>query len=139
MGKVILVLSCIVMAAALIRVSIAPDPVPTNGATLLGVEMGPVRVSAAGYMLDVRYRVVDPVKARPLFERRQKPVLLDPDSGLKVGVASFDQTGPLRNSNTPQVGRRYVMMFQNPAGVVKAGDEVSLIVGDVEISNLLVQ
>ena len=40
-----------------------------------GVEIIFVRQTAAGYMLEFRYKVVDAEKAKSLFERQNKPML----------------------------------------------------------------
>ena len=38
-----------------------------------GIRIESLRLSASGYMLDFRYRVVDERRAKPLFERKIKP------------------------------------------------------------------
>src|SRR3970040_2188997 len=47
----------------------------------LGIRMEGLRLSAAGYILDFRYRVLDPVRAAPLMDRKIRPYLLDEASG----------------------------------------------------------
>lgn len=98
-----------------------------------------MRASGAGHMIDLRYRVTDADKAKTLFERKTKPYLLDQDSGRRVNVASSSQSGPLRNSNTPQQGRTYVMLFANAGNTIAAGDKVTLVIGDVTVEDLVVQ
>ena len=50
-----------------------------------------VRQTAAGYMLEFRYRVLDAEKAKPLFERRTKPVLTHAETGAKLHRADAGQ------------------------------------------------
>jgi|GEM_PF-678778 len=115
---------------------------PQNEATDLaekwGIEILGVRQSAAGHMLDFRYRVVDAEKASPLFVRQTKPYLIDQASGKVLAVPNLAKVGPLRSSNQPQAGRTYWMFFGNP-GVVKAGGKVSVVIGDFKVENLTVQ
>lgn len=103
-----------------------------------GVEVVSVRLAAAGHMVDFRYRVVDPEKARPLFARRNKPQLVEEATGRSLTVASTAKTGPLRSSNDPIAGRTYFIFFGNP-GDVKAGSRVSVAIGDFRAENLLVE
>lgn len=110
----------------------------TNLTEKWGIEILGVRQSAAGHMLDFRYRVVDAEKASPLFVRQTKPYLIDQASGKVLAVPNLAKVGPLRSSNQPQAGRTYWMFFGNP-GVVKAGGKVSVVIGDFKVENLTVQ
>jgi len=104
-----------------------------------GVELLGVRQTAAGYMLELRYRVMDPAKARPLFERKTKPLLVDEASGATFAVPTPPKTGALRNSNPPLAGHTYWMFFANPGGFVKPGRRVSVVIGDFRADGLVVQ
>jgi hypothetical protein len=104
-----------------------------------GVELLGVRQTAAGYMLELRYRVMDPAKARPLFERKTKPLLVDEASGATFAVPTPPKTGALRNSNPPLAGHTYWMFFANPGGYVKPGRRVSVVIGDFRADGLVVQ
>lgn len=95
-----------------------------------GVEILGVRPTAAGYMLELRYRVIDPEKAAALFDRRAKPELVDDESGARFSVPSPPTTGEMRNSNPPLAGHTYWMLFANPGGFVKPGRRVSVLIGD---------
>ena len=94
-----------------------------------GVEVVALRLTGAGYMLDFRYKVIDADKAAELFERANKPVLIHNATGARLEVPRPAKTGPLRPTNPPQAGRVYFMLFSNP-GVVEAGDEVTIEIGD---------
>jgi hypothetical protein len=104
-----------------------------------GVEIMYVRQTAAGYMLEFRYRVLDPEKAKPLFERRIKPVLTHAESGAKLIVPTPAKTGALRNSNSPIAGRTYWMFFANPGKLVQPGQHVSVVIGEFHADGLVVQ
>ena len=104
-----------------------------------GVEVMDVRQTAAGYMLEFRYRVLDAEKAKPLFERRTKPVLSHAESGAKLVVPTPAKTGALRNSNPPIAGRTYWMFFANPGKLVKPGNHVSVEIGEFRAGDLIVQ
>lgn len=104
-----------------------------------GVEVLFVRQTAAGYMLEFRYRVVDAEKAKPLFERRTKPLLTHSESGAKLIVPTPAKTGALRNSNPPLVDHTYWMFFANPGRLVKPGEHVSIEIGEFLAEDLVVR
>lgn len=104
-----------------------------------GVEILFVRQTAAGYMLEFRYKVVDAEKAKDLFERQTKPILTHIETGAKLIVPTPAKTGALRNSNTPKDGHTYWMFFANPGQLVKPGEHVSIEIGEFLVENLVVQ
>ena len=103
-----------------------------------GIQITGIRQTAAGHMLDFRYRVVDSDKARPLFLRQTKPYLIDQASGKVLAVPTTAKVGPLRTSDKPREGRIYWMFFANP-GVVKAGSKVTVVIGDFKAEDLTVE
>ncbi len=125
-----------VRPAALTRPLVASDAGAI--ASRWGIEIDTLRVTAAGYMLDFRYRVVDARKAKPLFERKTKPVLRDEATGAQLAVPVPPKTGALRNSNDPQAGRSYFMFFANPARFLKPGSLVTVSIGDFSVSGIRV-
>ena len=104
-----------------------------------GVEVMFVRQTAAGYMLEFRYKVLDADKAKALFERQTKPVLTHAESGAKLIVPTPAKTGALRNSNPPKDGNTYWMFFANPGKLVQPGDTVSIEIGDFLLEDLIVK
>lgn len=104
-----------------------------------GIEIMYVRQTAAGYMLEFRYKVVDAEKAQVLFERQVKPMLTHAESGARLIVPTPAKTGALRNSNPPKDGHTYWMFFANPGQFVKPGEHVSIEIGDFVVENLVVQ
>lgn len=104
-----------------------------------GVEVLFVRQTSAGYMLEFRYKVLDPEKAKPLFVRQTKPTLTHVDSGATFIVPTPPKTGALRNSNPPLADHTYWMFFANPGKYVKPGDLVTIEIGDFVAKNIIVE
>lgn len=104
-----------------------------------GIEVMFVREAAAGYMLEFRYRVLDPEKAKPLFVRQTKPLLTHLETGATMVVPTPAKTGALRNSNEPLPDHTYWMFFANPAKLVQPGDLVNIEIGDFVAENLVVR
>ena len=94
-----------------------------------GIRIESMRLTSAGHMLDFRYRVVDARKAKPLFERKTKPVLRDEASGVQMAVPVPPKTGALRSSNEPKAGRTYFMFFANPARFIAPGSLMTVTIG----------
>lgn len=104
-----------------------------------GVEVLGVRRVAAGHMLEFRYHVLDPKKAQPLFVRKSKPLLIDRKSGAALEVPRPPTTGALRNSDLPLANHDYWMLFVNPGGFVRPGNEVSVVIGEFRVDGLVVE
>jgi len=104
-----------------------------------GIQIAGIRLTASGFMLDFRYRVIDAKKAAPLFDRATNPYLIHQETGAKFMVPNPPKTGPLRTSNEPQQGRVYWMFFGNPGRYVKPGDKVTVVIGDFKAENLTVE
>lgn len=107
----------------------------------LGIKIVGLRRSAAGYMLDFRYRLSDPIKASPLLDRKVHPYLLDEATGAQLGVPDAPKVGQLRPTSRNKIipGRNYYILFANPGRYLHAGSKVTLIAGDTRISNLTVE
>jgi hypothetical protein len=104
-----------------------------------GVEVIYVRQTAAGYMLEFRYKVLDAEKAQPLFDRQTKPLLTHAESGARLIVPTPAKTGALRNSNPPLAGHTYWMFFANPGKLVQPGQHVNIEIGEFLVEGLIVQ
>lgn len=107
----------------------------------LGVRIRGVRLSAAGFMLDLRYRVLDAAKAAPLLDRKIAPYLQD-SSGARLGVPASPKIGPLRSTRRGgeiHMDRDYSMLFGNPGRYLKPGAKITLVVGEQKIENLIVE
>lgn len=104
-----------------------------------GIELVAMRSTAAGHMVDFRYRVLDAEKAAPLFKRQIKPYLIHQSSGKALGVPNTAKIGSLRNSNTPQNGRTYWMFFGNHHKLVQKGDKVTVAIGEFRATDIEVE
>lgn len=105
---------------------------------LFGVQLKGVRLASAGYMLDFRYHVTDAEKAKPLFDRRNPAILIDQETGAKMMVPVPPKTGALRSTRPPKAGRTYFMFFANPGQFVKAGQKVTVTIGEFKAEGLVV-
>lgn len=107
-----------------------------------GIKVESLRLSAGGYMLDFRYRVIDPDKAMPLFDHKVEPHLVDQETGVKSRVPSSPKVGSMRQKvrgGKPIADRIYFILFGNPEGNVKPGSKVTVAIGDFEAKDLIVQ
>jgi hypothetical protein len=107
-----------------------------------GIEIVAIRLSAAGQMLDFRYRVIGPDKAGPILDPKVKPYLIDQKSGAKFTVPITPKVGSLRQtsrSGPPQTNRIYFILFSNPGRSVQVGDKVTVVIGDFRAEDLIVQ
>lgn len=136
------------LAALLLGACAAPAPAPEAAApaatveAVYGITVDGLRLSAAGAMLDFRYRVVDAQKAAPLLDGRFKPYLVDEARGAKLGVPDTPVLGRIRQTSRNgkiMTDRTYFIMFGNPGKAVQSGDKVTLLLGQVKITDLVVQ
>ena len=104
-----------------------------------GIEVIRLFSTASGAMLDFRYKVLDPVKAAPIFDHHRKAYLVNEATKETLAVPTSAKTGQLRPTGTPEAGRSYYMIFSNLNRAFQKGDLVSLVVGDVLIPDLVIQ
>lgn len=107
-----------------------------------GVRIEGLHRSAAGSMLDLRYRVLDPGKAAPLLNGKIQPYIVDSARSAKLGVPDTPTLGRIRQTarnNVIRTDRSYFVMFGNPGKAIQSGDTVALYLGQVKISDLTVQ
>lgn len=120
--------------------SLNKNPEYTDIEDLLGIKISGLRLSAEGYMIDFRYKVIDPVKARPLFESGVKPFIEDQKTGSRFFVPNSPKIGPLRQMpRFPESGKVYFILFANPGKFLKHGDTVSVIIGKFRIENIKIE
>ncbi|MBE0576915.1 MAG: hypothetical protein IH613_13595 [Desulfuromonadales bacterium] len=106
----------------------------------LGIEVIAIRTTAAGSMLDFRFKVLDKDKAMPFFLKELKPHLIDENTGAALEVPVPAKGGPMRpTSRDPRVGITYFMLFGNPGNFVKKGNPVTIVVGENRVENLVVE
>ncbi len=105
----------------------APTPVEPYAEAPPPITVTAVRLSAAGYMIDLRYRVVDVERAWHAFNRKQRPLMHHEASGSTLIVPAPAYVGPLvQTSERPKPDRTYFIFFANPGKLVQPGDLVTL-------------
>jgi len=105
-----------------------------------GVKVVGLKLSGGGFMVDFRYRVTDVEKARQLFDRKVKPYLIDQTTGTKLLVPNAPKLGALRQMpKNPVANKNYFVLFANPGQIVKAGNKVTVVIGDFRAENLVVE
>ena len=114
------------------------DPIAQLAKTW-GIEITSLRLSAEGYFVDFRYKVIDPEKASPLLKPEAKPHLIDEASGKQLGVPTTPKLGALRQTaQRLQAGTIYYIFFGNSRGIVKPGAKVTVVIGDCRIEHVTV-
>jgi hypothetical protein len=104
-----------------------------------GVDVVGVRLLSSEWMLEFKYRVLDPDKAAPLLDQHAKPYLVDDVSGARLAVPAMENVGELRQHTTPDANRIYFMIFGNADKIVPRGGHVSVVIGQFQASGLPVQ
>jgi hypothetical protein len=105
-----------------------------------GIRVEGIRHSAAGYILDFRYRILDPEKASRLITRKNKPYLIDEATGIVCEVPNPPKVGPLRQTSVqPKSDVVYFILFANPGKRIQTGDKVTVVIGDLRVEGLVVQ
>jgi len=104
-----------------------------------GIDIVGVRLTASNWMLEFKYRVVDPKKAKSLLSRKAKPYLTDEASGAKLAVPAMENIGELRQAAEPEAGRTYYILFGNADRVVKQGNRVTVDIGDLHADGIVVE
>lgn len=107
----------------------------------IGVER--LTLTSSGYMLDFRYRILDPEKASKVTDRTVRPYLQDPESGVVFAVPSPPKIGPLRQSvaggQLPPKDKVLFILFANPGQNLQAGKRISVVLGDCRIDGVPIQ
>ena len=104
----------------------------------VGIKIVSLRPTAGGQMLDLRFQVIDPEKAKAVLDKNKKAYLLDGKTGKTLPVP-VTKAGSMRQATLkPEAGRIYFMLFSNPNRMVKEGGSVSLVIGDFRKDGLVV-
>jgi hypothetical protein len=119
------------------------EKITSDGAAVLrdkwGIEIVKLKITASGHIIDLRYRVLDPAKAFPVFDSKVKPSLIDERTGSNLSVYTAPRIGGMRQkARKPEIGRIYFILFGNQ-GIVEDGSKVALLIGDVKAENLTVE
>jgi hypothetical protein len=103
-----------------------------------GIDVVGVHRVSSGYMLRFSYRIVDPELARPLNEQTAKAYLIDEATGARLAVPAMENIGELRQTGTPKSDRTYFIIFGNPGKLVKTGNVVAVVIGNLHLGGLVV-
>ena len=105
-----------------------------------GIDAPNVKAVEEGVILRFSYHVLDPVKAKPLFDKKLNPVLECPEKGIRLVIPSMEKVGQLRQA-PPQVegGKSYWMAFSNTGRPLKPGDRVDIVIGNFRARGLQVE
>jgi hypothetical protein len=104
-----------------------------------GIKIERAVLSAGGYMVDFRFRVLDTAKAAPILNRTTHPHLVDQATGAKFIVPNPPKIGQLRSGRTIKQGAAYFILFANPGKYIKSGNKVTVVVGDFQARDIVVQ
>jgi hypothetical protein len=141
MGSIGMLAGCVTAPTSDLLGQTAPAEKPSVETTY-GIKVEGLRLTAAGSMLDFRYRVLDAKKAAPMLNGKIQPYLLDETHGAKLGVPDTPVLGRIRQTSRNGVihtDRSYFIMFGNPGKALQSGDKVSLLLGQVKVTDLRVQ
>ncbi|MDD2700776.1 MAG: hypothetical protein PHH36_06000 [Sideroxydans sp.] len=117
------------------------ESAPAQSERQLGIHPQGLRRSAAGYILDFRYRITDPAKAVAMLDRKVRPYLLDEATGAQLGVPDTDKLGQLRTTGRSKIrtDQDYFILFANPGRFIQSGSRMTLVMGDKRIEDLVVE
>jgi hypothetical protein len=104
-----------------------------------GVDVVGVRLVSTDWMLEFKFRVLDPAKAAPLLDEHAKPYLVDDASGAMLAVPAMENVGELRQHTAPDAGRIYFMLFGNGDRIVPRGGHVTVVIGKFQAAAVPVQ
>ena len=103
-----------------------------------GIQITALRISAAGNVIDFRYRVTDSDKASALGNSKLKPALIDKATGKSLFVPNT-KAGQMRSTGQKlAAGKTYTALFTNPGKLVKSGSKVTIVIGDFRAEDLTV-
>jgi len=103
-----------------------------------GIDSLTIKWAESGELIRFSWRVLDPVRAGVLNDKKAEPSLIDPQAGVSLVVPTMEKVGQLRQSGLPQAGRSYWMEFSNKGRLVKRGDRVEVVIGPFRAENLVV-
>jgi hypothetical protein len=130
------------LLAALTCAGCASSPAGPASAADAGIDIHGLHLSAHGYVLDMRYRVRDPVKATSILDSKKKVYLIDDAHQARLGVPESPVIGGMRQTSRNRAvytDRDYFILFVNPGRAVRVGDSLHLVVDGRTVADLTVQ
>lgn len=105
-----------------------------------GIEILSVQLTSVNYMINFKYKVLDPEKAAPLHNRKIQPYIVLERTGSQFGVPLTEKLGSIRSSpKFAKAGKNYFIFFGNPARYIKAGDLITIVIGDFKVEHIEVK
>jgi hypothetical protein len=105
-----------------------------------GIEPVHLRFTAGGYMIEFRYKVIDPEKATVLSANKIYPRLKAMKSKARLVVPYFPTTGFAKsNRKFLKAGKNYVAMFSNENRHLLPGDEARVQIDDAQSAVMIVE
>jgi hypothetical protein len=100
----------------------------------LGVRLTQVAVTGGGGLVDVRFQVVDPDLAAAIHDPKTPPALVEKGSGLFLDqlLMGHEHSGSFRQAET------YFLLFLDSGNWVGRGDQVSVLLGGVQVDDVTV-
>jgi hypothetical protein len=104
-----------------------------------GVSRMSAQLAESGQLVRFSYQVTDATRAAILNDKASSPYLLDEKAHAVLQVPTMEKVGQLRQSNTPENGKSYWMVFSNKGYIVKPGHQVSVVIGRFRVDKLVVE
>jgi hypothetical protein len=111
----------------------------TRYAQIWGIDNLKLQPTASGGLIRFSYRVLDPVKAQVLNDKKKDPYLVIGSSGRRVELEEAERLGKMRQTATPESGREYWMIFGNASHSLQPGDKVDVVIGPFHAYGLFVE
>ena len=101
----------------------------------LGVRLTHVAVTGGGGLVDLRFQVVDPELANAIHEPATPPAIVAERTGLFLNqlLMGHAHSGPYQQAET------YYLLFINNGNWVHRGDEVTVLLGGVQVEHVTVR
>ena len=104
-----------------------------------GVDAVNVKLAESGQVVRFSWRVTDTARASVLHDKKAVPALEDPQAGVSLVVPTMENIGQLRQTQPPEVGKSYWMVFSNKGRMVKHGHRVNVVIGAFRANGLIVE
>ena len=100
-----------------------------------GVRIVYVALTGGGGLIDLRFQVVDPSKAAIVHDNANPPAIVDEATGLVAASLLMGHS----HSDPFHAGQTYYLVFENPGNLVQRGSTVSVLLGDAQVDDVVVQ
>lgn len=125
------------------RASLAPQPLPGRSAPayisadtlkdLYGIRVTLIAVTAAGGLVDWRFKVLNADKAQSTFQDdARRPVLEVQGTGVRLSLPD-----KAFHDAKLEEGKVYYALLGNTGGAVKPGSPVSVVIGDLRLEPII--